>query len=194
MKTERYARAQLSEVGQQLYWIIENAQVPPSVNELVEHLMIDGDPLAPRGVVDQRDRVHNILHNMRRRGLVQSMRQDGFLRWVVPGASLSMASGPASLGGPEPISDSEWAVVRLHLPLPARRQSSEVNTRAFLLAVIREALNDGPLRLTPGQCKRFIAWRQLAVWQQVTEAVPNLISASDIAVVEKRISAGRAST
>lgn len=194
LKTEGYERAQLSDVGQQVCWIIDNAQVPPSVREIVEHLMIDGDPLAPRSVEDQRDRVHNILHNMRRRGLVQSVRQDGLLRWMMPGASPPATSSPANLGGPAPISDSEWAVLRWHLPLPARRRSSEVNTRAFLLAVMREARSEGPLRLTPGQSKRFMAWRQLSVWQQVTGALPDRISASDIAAVEERIVAGGALT
>lgn len=152
--------------------------------------MVDGDPLAPRSVEDQRNRVHNILHNMRRRGLVQCVRQDGLLRWMVPGASPRATSSPANFEAAAPLSDAEWAMVRLHLPLSARRRSSEVNTRAFLLAVVREALNEGPLRLTPGQSKRFMAWRQLGVWQQVTEVIPDRMSASEIAVVEERILAG----
>ena len=186
LKTEAYERKKLSEVGEQIFWIIQNASQPPTVQEIVEHLMIDGNPMAPRTVKQQRNGVQNVLQSMRRRGLVESHHQGEGLRWALSGECPPSVQPPSPQHA-APITDSEWAVLRWHLPLPARRRSSEENTRLFILAVIMEAANEDFMGLMPGQQKRFLSWLHLKVWDEVVGVLGGRFTKADLETVARKI-------
>lgn len=188
VKLTTYERGGLGDVGQLVLWVVQNAPFPPTVNEVVEQLMTDGDPFAPKGVDSQRIQVRAALDRMRRRGLVESRILEGrHLRWLLPADS--SPEMPASLPrlGPKPISDGEWRAVRAHIPAPSRRRTLETATRSFLLAIIQEVSNDGPLLLGLTQQKRFLRWQNLRVWDGVATALSDRFSRTDASALEAKI-------